>query len=373
MVVSHTISHSSFLYEFDTTPSRLANSIRLFGRSPPVCFAAATGSNGAAVALNNIKSAVQGVPDIPAALLSYRMGTSVLHTLLEVIPQDERRLWVSVAVRPVSGLALDLLFHDQVERSGQSVYDLYSESRTDLWRAATFIEMTWERVLHRYLSQVQGHFELTPLDSSHPPYTLHLSQPFHIYDACSTDVAFRSTLLKAFDSDGSVTQSCYAYADTPALDSVAIVGSNFLGFQMAIGSTHSMKLIALQRAQRWLKIGTPLEKFRPSKDNKWNIIFMVPSTLKGKFPLQSIDDNTASLWKPPKAQTLTSSQKGRSNKQKHKKRPVIANPGFEDSGVWGNCLYQYAWFVDEKDVFPAYATYLEEDFDSAFSTVTGYN
>ncbi|KAK0218022.1 hypothetical protein IW262DRAFT_1463331 [Armillaria fumosa] len=165
--------------------------------------------------------------------------------------------------------------------------------------------------------------------------------------------------LRAFDSDGSVTQSCYAYADIPlmisTLDSVAIVGSNFLAFQMTIGSTHSMKPIAFQRAQRWLKVGTLLEKFRSSKDNKWNVIFVVLLTLKEDFPLQTltIDHCTASLWKPPKAQTLTSSEKGRSKKQKHKKRPVIAKPNFEDSGVWRTYLYHYAWFVDEKDVFPA--------------------
>lgn len=210
------------------------------------------------------------------------------NAVLEDIPRDLLHLWICAVVCPVFGLALDLLFHDQVKRSGQSVYNLYSKSHNDLWGAATFIEMTWERVLRRYLSQVQGHFEFAPLDSSHPLYPS-LSQPFHIHDACRTTSLSVLPFLKAFDSDGSVTQSCYAYADIPALDSVVIVGSNFLGFQMTIGRTHSMKLIAFQRAQRWLKVGTPLEKFRSSKDNKWNVLSL---TLRGDFPLQSIDNRS---------------------------------------------------------------------------------
>ncbi|PBK60479.1 hypothetical protein ARMSODRAFT_1090328 [Armillaria solidipes] len=359
---------SSFLYQYDITPSRLANSIRLFGYSPRVCFAAATGSMSATVALNKLKSAVREVPDISTALMSCRDGSSVSHTVFEVIPKDEQRLWDCVVVHPVSRLALDMLLHDQAERlPKQSVYNLYSMLRR-LPEAESFIGMTWECVLHRYLSQVQGDFELTPLHPSHPPYTLHLPKPSHIHANCSTDAAFRSTLSKAFDSDGTVSQSCYAYPDCPnfaTFDSVAIVGSDFLCFHMALGTAHQMKLSSLQRTQQWLKMGTPLEKFRPGKGNRWNIIFVVPSRLKGSFLRQN---KALTLPQETKPQTLTSTfEEGCSKRQGHEEDPGIANPDSGDSGNWESWLYQYAWFVEEKDVFAVYAAYLE-DFEGASPT-----
>ncbi len=367
MVASLTISNSSFLYQYDVTPSRLANSIRLFGYSPRVCFAVATGPRRATDALNRLELAVWQVPDISTALLSCRNGSSVDDTVFEVIPKDEQRLLDCAVVRPVSLLALDILLHDKAKRSNQSVYDIYSELRP-LPEVAAFIGMTREHVLHRYLRQVQGDFELTPLHPSHPPYTLHLPKLFHIHATCSTDAAFRSssTLSKTFDSDGSVSQSCYAYPDFPDLatfDSVASVDSDFLCFQTAMGATHRMKLLGLQRAQR-LKIGTPLEKFRLGKDNRWKVIFVVPSTLKGSFSLQS---EAFASPQETKAQTLTPiSEEGCSKRQKNGEDPVIANPDIGDTGNVESSLYQYVWFVEEKDVFTAYAAYL--DFEGASPT-----
>ncbi len=161
VVASLTISNSSFLYQYDVTPSRLANSIRLFGYSPRVCFAVATGPRRATDALNRLKLAVCQVPDISTALLSCRNGSSVDDTVFEVIPKDEQRLLDCAVVRPVSLLALDILLHDKAKRSNQSVYDIYSELRP-LPEVAAFIGMTREHALHRYLRQVQGDFELTP-------------------------------------------------------------------------------------------------------------------------------------------------------------------------------------------------------------------
>ncbi|KAK0238716.1 hypothetical protein EDD85DRAFT_1022216 [Armillaria nabsnona] len=335
----------SFLYQYDVTPSRLANSIRLFGYSPRPFG----------------ESPISRLLSCPVA-----MGHQWT-TLFEAIPKDEQRLLDCAVVRPVSLLALDLLLHAKAKRLNQSVYDIYSELRP-LPEAAAFIGMTREHALHRYLRQVQGDFELTPLHPSHPPYTLHLPKLFHIHATCSTDAAFRSssTLSKAFDSDGSVSQSCYAYPDFPDLatfDSVASVDSDFLCFQKAMGATHRMKLLGLQRTQR-LKMGRPLEKFRLGKDNRWKVIFVVPSTLKGSLSLQS------EIFVSPqetKAQTLTPiSEEGCSKRQKHEEHPVIANPDIGDSGNVESWLYQYAWFVEEKDVFTAYAAYL--DFEGASPT-----
>ncbi len=124
-----------------------------------------------------------------------------------------------------------------------------------------------------------------------------------------------------------------------------------------------MKLLGLQRAQR-LKIGTPLEKFRLGKDNRWKVIFVVPSTLKGSFSLQS---EAFASPQETKAQTLTPiSEEGCSKRQKNEEDPVIANPDIGDTGNVESSLYQYAWFVEEKDVFTAYAAYL--DFEGASPT-----
>lgn len=81
----------------------------------------------------------------------------------------------------------------------------------------------------------------------------------------------------------------------------------------------------------------------------------VPSTLKGPFSLQS---EAFSSPKETKAQTLTPiSEKGCSKRQKNEEYPIIINPDIENSGDSGSWLYQYAWFVEEKE---AYAAYLQD-------------
>lgn len=109
----------------------------------------------------------------PLLSCSVAMGHQSL-TMFKVIPTGKPRLWKRIVVRLVAFL---VFLRDKAERLKQSACDLYSELRP-LPETVAFIGMTSEHAIHRYLSRVQGDFELTPLHSSHPPYTLHLPKPF---------------------------------------------------------------------------------------------------------------------------------------------------------------------------------------------------
>jgi len=69
--------------------------------------------------------------------------------------------------------------------------------------------------------------------------------------------------------------------DFPAVDSIlydpddpdAVVTC----IQITMNKDHAIVVSGLQQIQSWFKLGTPLERLRPTKTRPWRFLFVVPS------------------------------------------------------------------------------------------------
>ena len=79
----------------------------------------------------------------------------------------------------------------------------------------------------------------------------------------------------------------------PAVDSIVYDPNEALTcIQTTVSRNHPIVLSGLQRIQSWLKLHTPLEGLRPSRERPWRLIFIVPSD-ETSFELQELRGEAA--------------------------------------------------------------------------------
>ena len=195
------------------------------------------------------------------------------HTIFELSPANDRRLFGDALVGAVSRWALNLLMEAYEERRLDAAAEFY-DSIANNPNAGSLRGRMWERQVLKYLDSLKKPhvFSIRSLDDS--------SITKWVYPGPAKRVVFQtSTLTQSLRSE---VQSIHFVPKDPnyaALDSF-VYGPDGLAFNQATVCTkHPVAVVGLKRVQGCLKQNTPPASLRPSKDNRWPLNFIVPDSI----------------------------------------------------------------------------------------------
>ena len=213
------------------------------------------------------------------------------HTIFELSPQDDDRLFGDALIGTVSPWALDLLLGAYESQKLDAAFEFY-ELISKIPKAGTLRGQILERQVLKYFDNLKGPhtFTLRSLEDNstiqwvYPgPTEHHMFQP--------------TTFAKELQSAVSNKKSLHLVPkdpNFPALDSTVYDPKGGLSFnQITVNLHHPVAVVGLQRVQSWLKQNTPLANLRPSiRGRHWPFIFIVPQTISDSFTKQLFERDT---------------------------------------------------------------------------------
>jgi hypothetical protein len=266
-------------------------------------------------ASNRIRTTIYGLGDLHKALLATHgartdsRGDSGPHTLFELHPKDDERLYDSAITRIVSDWALDTLLQHQHNERGHSAYQLYTtiKSNPDFAEVAGRI---WERAFHRFIigaDKAKLVFTLRKLEADGARgSTKKISLNHHALQShlCGPDREFEQWLHCSV----SECFKLYLYPNSPTfpgVDSVMYLpGQPLILFQATRSDQHTIKTKVLDRVNDWITQPDRSELL-PRVDRPWDIVFVVPAPVGASYrrcqrliqPREPVHQNhTATAW-----------------------------------------------------------------------------
>lgn len=339
---------SAFLYPYDVREDRLERAVLMFGKSPRVCFAAACGPQSMKLASENLANGTRRIHNITEALNSIKNGDALPLTVFEVYPKDDTRSWNGCLVRPVSHHGLHRLLRAQMIQRELSSYTLYHDLKLSS-DAAEVLGRMWARAVHVYMQNLTAKtvYTLKALGDGYSSRKLVL-EPDMTASCCGPDADFQTALTDSIN----FSKPCYLFPLSKTfttVDSVAASEGQLLLFQMT-ASTHPVKVAGLQHVQTWMKRGTLLERFRPSSDRPWAVIFIIPRRLEGFFRSPKVTSATRREEGEPDINSSIPSKRRRTGDVRFE----LNEPEDHLAKFWDKKIQQYLLVLDEHLVFPAY-------------------
>ena len=272
---------SIFLHPQDLTYARLKEATTYFGFSPRLCFKASGGGIQLCHYENTVRQAVDRAAsnrDIGTLVVSFQDSIMLSHTIFELSPRDDDRLFGEALVGTVSPWALDLLLGAYERQKSDAAAELY-DSIAYMPGAGGLQGRIFERQVLKYLNSLEepSTFSTRSLEDSKTAEWVYPG-PAKLREFLLT--TFAQELLSAVENK----KRLHLVSNDPnfsALDSVIYDPKSGLTHTQVTTRTvdHPVAVSALKRIQGHLK-----RNFRPSIQHKhWPLIFMVPDTISGSF------------------------------------------------------------------------------------------
>ena len=254
-------------------------------------------------ALNDIKVAVK--EQITSAdfkqsnmlqlLYSSRTGESaVSHSIFQISPIDEFRRLGECGFDTVSRWAFDR-FMETYELHEVHMATTFFRRISRAPEAASLWSHVFERQALNHIDADGCDFEIRRLYSSGK---MRWGCPGPIRRANFLQQSdFIDKITKAFQ-DKQPLHLVPSVPNIPAIDSILYIPNEELScIQVTISTKHGIQVPGLRRIQSWLQPGTVLADLRPSVNNPWRFIFIVPPGEASTFTLQRFEGDTSDdVW-----------------------------------------------------------------------------
>jgi len=159
---------SIFLHPLDLTYARLKEATTYFGFSPRLCFNASQEDRYLRHLQNEVQMAVQNAAlkrDIRSLIFSYQNSIMLSHTIFELSPRDDDRLFGDALIGTVSSWALDLLLGAYESQKSDAAAEFY-DSIANIPKARTLRGCIFERQVLRTAPPSNGCIS-APLSVTH--------------------------------------------------------------------------------------------------------------------------------------------------------------------------------------------------------------
>ena len=146
-----------FLNRRDLTYERLKESTSYFGLNPRLCFNASIAGDALNQLTQDIQMAVFSTSqkkNIGTLLSSFMKSQMLSHTIFELSPADDRRLFGEALVGAVSPWALNLLLEAYEERRLDAAAEFY-DSIANSHKAGSLRDEIWERQVLKYFDNLK--------------------------------------------------------------------------------------------------------------------------------------------------------------------------------------------------------------------------
>ena len=216
------------------------------------------------------------------------------HTIFELSPRDDDRLFSDALIGTVSSWALDLLLGAYESQKSDAAAEFY-DSIAHIPKAGTLRGCIFERQVLKYFDDIQEPhtFSIRSLENGstikwvYPgPAKRHTFQPLTFAEELQSAVENKKPLhLVPKDPN------------FPALDSAIYdpgPEGGIINVQVTTRMCFPIAVIGLERMQGYMKRNTSLADLRPSiRRRHWPFIFVVPDTNSDKFTKQPFEGDTA--------------------------------------------------------------------------------
>lgn len=243
-----------------------------------------------------ISDAIQKSKDIKDAVNGVVGDEVVPHRAFAVYPSDEARLWVGCHVKAISKGAMNTIIKTLDKRSADAAFDLYESTRGSSL-AASFRGNMWERKAHGYLPRRGAcSFTIRSLGDDVPDARLDLPEDIK-YFVFGPPQDLSGKIADCVDARESVYLQPIS-DNFASLDSIIYQpNSPLIGIQITNASTHPIETKGLKALQSLLSPkNASLSPLRPTPEQPWIILFVVPTRMEKSFTRQSIIGHASATW-----------------------------------------------------------------------------
>jgi hypothetical protein len=291
-----------FITSLDITLQRLQEATRVCGHVPRTCFQRAV----TCIEIHRHELQIDKViarfrPPFSMIDTDKPNPADISHTVFQLHRTPGSSTLVEAHVRPVSEIAKKKIDAYVKSQSAKHRYEFYLRMRS---LSPAYAGTMFEEAVHACLKTITKP-ERFILHSLEDESTLEINFSPDISFETFTSMAMFTTLLEKAVLE---KKSCYLQPAIPnhaSFDSYLYLhdmnqdlGRLFF-VQTTGGREHPIAISGCMRAQTALPPKTLLKRFRPSKDHKWDIVFIVPEDTAAPFRQQRfvVPENTAAKKK----------------------------------------------------------------------------
>ncbi|KAF8518686.1 hypothetical protein BU17DRAFT_90757 [Hysterangium stoloniferum] len=276
-----------FLHPQDLTYARLHAARTCLGINPRRCFLASTSSACLKDEVASVKDVIAAAPSstsIISLIYDTRGGGEFSHHLFEIYSHDHRHFFSGCLIKPVSYWVFERLLKKYEERQASAARELYDLTRRDPALAPTS-GIIWGRQCHRFFRSLRfsRSFNLRSLDDPSQIITWNYPGGTEYKPFASASFA---TQLEAQIRRKTSTYFQPLSASYPTLDSLVYRPDRLDFLQMTVAKNDPSTIPRFQRIQRALKLKGPASNLRPSEEQPWMIILIVPKETAPSFTKQ---------------------------------------------------------------------------------------
>lgn len=278
-----------FLHPLDLLYERLKESVSYSGYNPRRSFQASFSVSALRTCVSDVELGFKRLQNI--SITAFLAG-QVSHKIFELSPADKFRLLGEARIGAVSAWALDVLLTRYEDKQKDAAAEFYY-SITASPSAESLRGRILERQLLKYFDSLKSP-QIFPIRSLVDSSIINWTYPGPASRFTFRSVLFASGLQLAVDKK-EPSHMVPNDPNFPAMASIVYDPSNgtLTFLQITTNPKHPVSVSGLKYIQSWLKVGTPLARFRPSKSlTHWKLIFVVPFDLAAYFSAQRFDGDT---------------------------------------------------------------------------------
>jgi hypothetical protein len=241
-----------------------------------------------------VKNAIVSIPDttnFSKLLADIFLPNDTSHTLFELSCAHPQRLFSVATYHPASMWVLDELLLAYEARMADAAWEFYNAA-AGTRDAASLLGRIWERQVHNFLHLRADPCPLTAISLDDQP----AAAPVELAWEVPVGVPRRNFDFRSFPGflEDAITQQTPSYLvpldpNFPTVDAAFYEpGAPFRGLQMTRSDSHPTKLAGLMRIQSWMKLKSLASPLRPSKNNPWQLFFLVPEGVVRTFSKQPL-------------------------------------------------------------------------------------
>ncbi|KAM6494870.1 hypothetical protein JOM56_009493 [Amanita muscaria] len=286
---------SLFLASIDITLERFRKTTHVCGLIPRTCFDAAASSKKLRTAKKEITVAIKETEELSKVIANVHTRATI-HRAFQIRPSSpEDRDWNSCLIEAVSDWAFKKMMDALDQRSADAAYNLYCAIQWSPHSSGLRGKM-FETKVHPFFRNITKPrtFIIHSLDDPSTTFDITFSSDTK-YLTFGPIHRFSGQLASSVEKN----KSCYLKPLSPVFPTfdsflyrygIPQSGcSPLIGLQVTTAAKHAISIKGLEKVQKSLNPqNTHLDPLRPSKANKWIILFVVPDTRGASFRKQKI-------------------------------------------------------------------------------------
>ncbi|KIL61625.1 hypothetical protein M378DRAFT_166758 [Amanita muscaria Koide BX008] len=286
---------SLFFASIDITLERFRKTTHVCGLIPRTCFDAAASSKKLRAAKKEITVAIKETEELSKVIANVHTRATI-HRAFQIRPSSpEDRDWNSCLIEAVSDWAFKKMMDALDQRSADAAYNLYCAIQWSPHSSGLRGKM-FETQVHPFFRNITKPrtFIIHSLDDPSTTFDITFSSDTK-YLTFGPIHRFSGQLASSVEKN----KSCYLKPLSPVFPTfdsflyrygIPQSGcSPLIGLQVTTAAKHAISIKGLEKVQKSLNPqNTHLDPLRPSKGNKWIVLFVVPDTRGASFRKQKI-------------------------------------------------------------------------------------